>query len=358
MFKVFLKDYVEFLYEGGVEYLLKKEPLIYNPFYNDILKALIRLKKKMVSKQLVNPSCDSFLWFSDTILIDGKSFFIRDWYKNGIFYVNDLVGEDNLLLSFDTFKEKFHIRTDFMTYNSVCNAVKKYFSGRSYSKNYGPFRPRLFNILLKHFKGSTDFYAILNYENVSMTSNQKWEVELNYNFDNWQTIYKLPFCLQLESKYKWFQYRIVTRILGTNRLLHKMHIAASDLCTFCRKEPETIIHLFCKCENVIPLWQSLRDLILSNYAKVLILNDLTILFGLFNDQSEKAINKLIIWLKFFIYRNKYNFTGLKFSLFMREVSFYLNVEFYIAKTHDKLNDFFNEWEGWIDTFQLSHLHTL
>ena len=137
-----------------------------------------------------------------------------------------------------------------------------------------------------------------------------------------------------------------------------MHIAASDLCTFCMKEPETIIHLFCKCENVIPLWQSLRDLILSNYAKVLILNDLTILFGLFNDQSEKAINKLIIWLKFFIYRNKYNFTGLKFSLFMREVSFYLNVEFYIAKTQDKLNNFFNEWEGWIDTFQLSHFNTL
>lgn len=55
-------------------------------------------------------------------------------------------------------------------------------------------------------------------------------------------------------------------------------------------------------------------------------NDITILLGRYNDQRERVMNKLIIWLEFF----KEN-TGLNLSLFCVNLTS-LKVEQYITKT--------------------------
>ena len=52
-----------------------------------------------------------------------------------------------------------------------------------------------------------------------------------------------------DVRQRWFQYRIIHRILATNSYLFKIGIVASPLCTFCKQVPETIVHLFCDCTS-------------------------------------------------------------------------------------------------------------
>ena len=94
MFTFFLKDHIEFLYEGGVEYLKKREYYVRNPFYKDALNALIQLKLKLFSETYFKPNSDLFLWYNDKIQVANKPIFMRDWYNKGVLYIYDLL-KDN-----------------------------------------------------------------------------------------------------------------------------------------------------------------------------------------------------------------------------------------------------------------------
>ena len=51
----------------------------------------------------------------------------------------------------------------------------------------------------------------------------------------------------LMTLFKWFQYRIICRLIGTNQYLKNINIKESPLCGICNQERETIVHLFAKC---------------------------------------------------------------------------------------------------------------
>ena len=141
----------------------------------------------------------------------------------------------------------------------MCKAINECYGNNYFVKPIEPFRPHFYDIMLKSSKGSGDFYSILNYTSILPSSQIKWQIEFQVTNLNWKRMYRLPFLLTVESKYKWFQYRINNRILATNSFLKKINIVDSDLCSFCKKETETIVHLFCNCENVVHLWDSVNE---------------------------------------------------------------------------------------------------
>ena len=76
-----------------------------------------------------------------------------------------------------------------------------------------------------------------------------WEERLQQNID-WDTVFT-KICNLKEVKMKWFQIRIVHRILATNVILHSMKVAPDDLCSFCGDEKDSIQHIFVKCRYVL-----------------------------------------------------------------------------------------------------------
>ena len=64
---------------------------------------------------------------------------------------------------------------------------------------------------------------------------------------DWQKIYLLPFKTTLDTKLREFQYKILNRILYTNKILFEFKKVDSPLYEFCEKELETIEHLFFHC---------------------------------------------------------------------------------------------------------------
>ena len=57
-----------------------------------------------------------------------------------------------------------------------------------------------------------------------------------------------------DNQFKWFQHRIIHRILGTQDLLFKMKITDNPRCRLCNTANETIEHLFLTCEICNELW--------------------------------------------------------------------------------------------------------
>ena len=63
----------------------------------------------------------------------------------------------------------------------------------------------------------------------------------------WKDIYILPRSVTLDSKMREFQYKVLSRILYTNKALHKMGIVNSPPCSFCHVLDESLEHLFLHC---------------------------------------------------------------------------------------------------------------
>ena len=98
---------------------------------------------------------------------------------------------------------------------------------------------------------------------------QKWGTDLGIVIDGysnlgividdqtWKEAFTICFKSVNDHQIIWLQYKILHRILGTQKQLFKMKISDSDYCRICNSNVETLIHLFVSCGPVKKLWDDL-----------------------------------------------------------------------------------------------------
>ena len=119
---------------------------------------------------------------------------------------------------------------------------------------------------------------------------------------NWKDIYNISFNTIQDNFYKWFQYRLIHRILGTRTLLSTINIAESDLCGLCQMESETLLHLYIFCDQSSNFWNSLEALIQSKVNVNVSFGLIEKLFGsLIFDSSSGALNIILIIARYHIF---------------------------------------------------------
>ena len=173
---------------------------------------------------------------------------------------------------------------------------------------------------------------------------EKWGMELNLspNFC-WKRIITLPFTSIKDTNLRWFQFRIIHRILGTNSLLYKMGIKRENTCSFCEREKETIKHLLWECEYVHDFWETVILLLVDNCGlENVTLNVCDILFG--NPKFDEILNKIILWAKKYIFRSKCEGKLPSFITFQRLLGLHFKVDAYIAKIAQK----YSKVKGWTE----------
>ena len=152
----------------------------------------------------------------------------------------------------------------------------------------------------------------------------KTDLNSDDNF-NWKMILPLPFHIEHDTNLKWFQFRIIHRILGTNYLLNKMRLKQNDNCTFCNIDKETIKHLFWECEHVQYFWDMLETLLRDKCRfENISFNAVDIILG--NPKFEGTLNKIVLWGKKFIYRYKMEEQLPSFNGFLRVVHKYYKTD--------------------------------
>ena len=67
----------------------------------------------------------------------------------------------------------------------------------------------------------------------------------------WQNIFETNYYATNKNKLRSFQIRLNLRSMVTQLQLHEFEFVDDNLCKFCRKEPETLMHLLCDCEIAV-----------------------------------------------------------------------------------------------------------
>ena len=92
-------------------------------------------------------------------------------------------------------------------------------------------------------------------------SRYKWECNLDYEINDvaWKRIMLETKTLTASMRLHTFQYRLNNHAITTNLQLERYGIVNSNLCSFCRTEPETVTHMLTKCPKVLKkVWYPLR----------------------------------------------------------------------------------------------------
>ena len=93
----------------------------------------------------------------------------------------------------------------------------------------------------------------------------------------------------LDSKTREFQYKLLHRIIYTNKILYKMGLVPSPMCSFCGNMEETLEHLFIYCDISKHFWSSLTEWLNEFGFDVRYLSTFDIAFGLTSKDSLTII---------------------------------------------------------------------
>ena len=168
---------------------------------------------------------------------------------------------------------------------------------------------------------------------------------------DWEKIYLLPFRTTLDTKLREFQYKILNRILYTNKMLFKFKKVDSPLCDFCEKELETIEHLFFHCTKVSMFWNDLKS-VLDSFNITIKFDIMNVLFGILDtDNISILVNYIILESKYYIYRCKLNKGSLCVRLLVDKFKKTFQTERFIAKRNNKIHFHDNKWEPLLPLIQ-------
>jgi hypothetical protein len=146
------------------------------------------------------------------------------------------------------------------------------------------------------------YIASLQYKNKAF---DKWNIVLQQilSEDDWKAHNTIVYQVTKNTKLQSFQFKIMHRILCTNRVLKMCKIKAEDHCSFCKVQPETIIHLLWECPIVNSLWQALTEWLSPHINLGIYMNARDILLGK-PDQCEMLPNILVLRTKYYVYCRK------------------------------------------------------
>ena len=120
---------------------------------------------------------------------------------------------------------------------------------------------------------------------IAPTAESKYEDIFSVHNLWWEQFYLLPRKATLDSKTRESQYKLLHRIVYTNKILHKMGLVPSPMCSFCGNTEESLEHLFIYCDTSKHFWSSLTEWLNEFGFDVRYLSTFNIAFGLTSKDS-------------------------------------------------------------------------
>ena len=169
--------------------------------------------------------------------------------------------------------------------------------------------------------------------------------------DEWTRYCLIPFQCSNDVRIRWFQYRILQRLIPTNSYLSTIKMIDSDQCDFCKSSIESIEHLFFYCPFSQKLWVDFNELLSKAGLSVNVLDVCVVIFGGFLD---RMLNLIIILIKLYIFdekksKSKPSITGLK--IFLRN---YFQLQFLIHNENMNVHIWNKYWSLWSSLFKIDN----
>ena len=331
-----------------------------NAFWADVLAAWVNLNTNMAIK---NPAdfLSQRVWNNDLFQMDGHPVHIPALCNQKFYFVNDFFDEEGNFYDYETIKDYFGVNVDFLTFFGLRRAILSVNDNfKISSKLPMPIRPPIYSVLLRSDKGCQVFYDIIvkPYVTSNTYSKEKWNSILNVSITDeiWKYYNKLVFKGITSVPLKWFQYRIVNSFLCTNVLLHRIGLKENDLCTFCKQEKETILHLFCMCPVVKNLIDQFNSWTREKLSKIFYYSNECLLLGYHGYGTDiRALNYLAVIFKYHVYKCRLKSVRPTLSSFLCDLREYLKVEKYVSGINCNYTHFLEMWSEWENAIRMESL---
>ena len=145
-----------------------------------------------------------------------------------------------------------------------------------------------------------------------------------------------------DNKLKWMQYQIVLNYQFTNYRVSKFNATVSSLCDLCHQSEEKLSHLYFQCNKVQQFLNETVNWLLTFNIK-LNLNIKKVLFGIQEEQVNSRNNKLLLFIKNYIWITKLKKETLSLNTFKLRLHSRLKE---LKEVHEYANrvDLFNDWQ--------------
>ena len=345
----------------GDKWYSKILPKIRNQFWQNILKdwnVLVKIQKPKNNSEIFR-NC---LWYNS--YISGTMPFFPDWYKKGVYLVGDIISPDGNILTIEEIKYKFNFNPNILNYYSIKVKIQDFMSRHKLSGNWTlekPTYPFHLDVLFRSKKGCKKFYDIhndLGTQNDNpicetmwskLVSNENLEITLK---ERMESNYKICFYSVLDNNLIWFQYRVLFKILGTKDYLKKLKLNMNSQCLFCKQYEENLEHLFCKCGEVIKLWENVRQWISNKLGFNLIITKLMKILGyLTNDENFWALNLILMVTRKYIFWCSKNGFMLNIYFLQKEIKKTFLEQETLSRVNLRFDQFNRRWNFWKKFFE-------
>ena len=342
MFKLFLPRSFDFHLYKGSDYYRKMGLLTSNLFWKEVLLAFSDLVELLVNDVARQP-----LWNNIRIKINGEVVCFTSWNLRGIRFVNDILQTDGSFLSYFEFQRKYGIQTNFLQYYGLCNAIRSGFEIRTHDLIHtatDPIIPEALHLVVKRQYGCSHIYqSLLTCKSVKeCRALTKWKSVFDFQHENWGLYCLIPFQSTMDVSLRWFQVKILNRILYMKDALLRFGVVANKKCTFCNNNDETLLHVFCSCNCSNEIWLKFEYWIFRYTGKRITLTNQNKLFG-FCGSSNIALNCILIVIRREIFLAKLRNQLPDFDVILSAVKRYYEMEKYIYQTNLRENKLKKKW---------------
>ena len=135
-------------------------------------------------------------------------------------------------------------------------------------------------------------------------------------------------------------HKVFHKAIAFNNFLFKINRKDSPNSDFCKNYPESIIHILCDCEYVIPIWDELLKIIHDKHDIDFSLSNFDETFGIYQDNF---LTYLCLCVKYYIYICKFQNKKPNFISFKVFVKLNRETKHNIARKRDTLSAHYKKW---------------
>lgn len=287
------------------------------------------------------------IWLNDNLLRKGKPWISTSMHEAGIDRIYDIYDEtNNVFLTYDQVCTKFNQRINWLHFNAIIAAIPNKFRLLLTRNTNTPSVTPLLEIVMSKREPSRYLSQLVRFKVEDRDSClTAWNNDLGVVIDenSWSRILVGVYTLTVLDDLRWFQFRLIHRILTTNVLRSKYDASITNRCEFCREQPETVTHLLVNCRIVKKFWSVFTKWISYIFKINLELDAYTIIMNEYTGQGKQMINMMILVAKKYIYSSKCLKNRLNFAEYSQIIARVYALEKTIAIRSDTLAKHDKKW---------------
>lgn len=349
---------VKVIKERGGEFVNVLTKQTSNSFWVDVFKHYKKLCNKLNPKTFYDLAAES-IHYNNNICIDRKIFYRKSWVNNNLIYVKDLICH-NGFLTYNEFKEKYrHISTNFLEYEGVIKAIKVYMNRLQINLDNQYMdclsMPMVWQYLSKG--GVKHIYRGLINEVASLKCLEKWSLVFSEEIKA-NSVFKHIKKTTTDTQLRWFQYRLIYRLIPTQRFLFLRKIVNDATCTFCGQQEETLDHLFWDCQVVQLFWTDFIEWFsrhFNHWVNLSLSKRLVILGCCPNFFSDHVFDLCLLVAKHCIFIAKTKESKPHINLFINTMKQRYVIEKYVSGSKNAMGIFYDNWAAYSHYFERTEI---